>query len=133
MALIFTASTDLGSTEHTSRIIGPILRFFNRNVSDETIHNVQVAARKAGHLTGYAILGLLLLRARQRALFANGWNPKSARFAELIATFYAITDELHQSTVPSRMASGWDVLIDAIGAAIGIAAIWALGKYRHKW
>jgi VanZ family protein len=133
MALIFAASADLGSTQHTSRIIGPFLRFFKPDISPEAIHNVQVAVRKAGHLTGYAILGILLLRARQRAFFANGWNSKSARFAETVATLYAITDELHQSTVPSRMGSAWDVLIDAIGAAIGIAAIWAFGKYRRKW
>jgi VanZ family protein len=133
MALIFTASTDLGSTQHTSRFIGPFLRYFWPDVSPETIHNVQVAIRKTGHLTGYAVLAILTLRARQRGLFSKGWNWNSARLTELIAAVYAITDELHQSIVPTRMGSAWDVLIDAIGAALGLAAIWTAGRLRRKW
>jgi VanZ family protein len=133
MALIFTASTDLGSTRQTSRIIGPFLRFFSPDVSDETIHNVQVAVRKAGHVTGYAILAMLLWRACQKGFLRSGWNWRSAQISEAIAIAYALTDEFHQSFVPSRMASGWDVLIDSAGAAAGLAAIWTVGRMRRKW
>ena len=133
MALIFMASTDLGSTQKTSRIIGPLLRFFWPDVSVETIHTVQLVARKAGHLTGYAILAALIWRARQEGFFANGWNTKSAWFAELCATIYAVSDEWHQSMVPTRMGSAWDVLLDAIGAALGLATIWVIGKFGRKW
>jgi len=65
--------------------------------------------RKGAHLTEYAILGLLLLRAVGRELPA---------FALGIA--YAITDEIHQHFVRGRHASPIDVLIDTVGVAIGL-------------
>jgi len=133
MALIFTASTDLGSSQKTSRIIGPFLHFFWPDVSPETIHTVQVVVRKAGHVTGYAVLAALIWRARQLGFFASGWNSKSAWFAVALATIYAVSDEWHQSWVPTRMASGWDVLIDVIGAALALGTIWMIGRIRRKW
>jgi VanZ family protein len=133
MTLIFGASTDLGSTQHTSRIIRPVLQFFWPNVSDKTVHDVQVAVRKTGHLSGYAMLAALVWRAKQKGIFVNGWNWRSARFAEIVAALYAMTDEFHQSFVPSREASIWDVLIDSTGAAVGLAVIWMVGRLRRKW
>jgi VanZ family protein len=133
MSMIFVASTDLGSTQKTSRIIGPLLRFFWPEVSEEAIETAQLLVRKAGHLTGYAILAVLVWRAKQRAIFSTGWNFKRALFAAGVSTIYAMTDEIHQSMVPTRMGSAWDVLIDAIGAAIGLGAVWTIGKWRRKW
>jgi VanZ family protein len=65
--------------------------------------------RKGAHLTEYAILGALLLRAVGRALPA---------FA--IAVGYAMTDELHQHFVRGRHAAPRDVLIDSVGIVVGI-------------
>jgi VanZ family protein len=133
MALIFSASTDLGSTRNTSRIIGPILRWVWPRISEQAIHDVQVCARKTGHMTGYAVLAVLLCRARRGGIQTLNWTRRDALFAETISVLYAISDEFHQSFVPTREASGWDVLIDACGAALGLAAIWALGRMRRKW
>ena len=133
MALIFTLSTGLGSMQRSSRIIGPLLRFVWPNVSDETIHDVQVVVRKGGHITGYAVLAILLLRARNGGLLVAPWRWESAAFSEIVSVIYAVSDELHQSFVPSRWGSGWDVLLDSVGAALGISLIWALGKFRGKW
>ena len=133
MALIFEASTDLGSMQHTSRVIGPVLRFFWPKVSDKTVHDVQVAVRKTGHLSGYAMLAAVVWRAKQKGIFVGGWSWRSARFAEIVAALYAMTDEFHQSFVPTRDASIWDVLIDSTGAAVGLALIWILGRIRRKW
>ena len=133
MAVIFSVSTDLGSMQHTSRIIGPVLRFIWPTVTDETIHDVQVVVRKTGHVTGYAILAMFVWRARNRGVFAHGWTWRAALFTELIALLYAISDEIHQSFVPTREASAVDVLIDCAGAALGIVAVWAIGKARKKW
>jgi VanZ like family len=65
--------------------------------------------RKAGHMTEFAILGALLIRALGRELPA---------FAAGVA--YAVTDEVHQHFVEGRHASPFDVTLDAIGVAIGI-------------
>jgi VanZ family protein len=66
--------------------------------------------RKAAHVTEYAILGALLVRAVGRELPAFG-----------IGVAYAITDEIHQTFVAGRHGSPLDVLIDAGGIALGIA------------
>jgi len=75
--------------------------------------------RKGAHMTEYAILGLLLLRAVGRELPA---------FALGIA--YAITDEIHQHFVRGRHASPIDVLIDTAGVAIGIFLVNLLFQTR---
>jgi VanZ family protein len=74
--------------------------------------------RKIAHLTEYAILGALLLRALQRELPAFG-----------VAVAYAVTDEVHQHFVAGRHASPVDVAIDAAGIAVGILAYGA-GRRR---
>ena len=65
MSIIFIGSTDLGSSQRTSRIIGPILRWFNPEVSDETIRALQAVVRKSAHVCVYALLALLIWRARR--------------------------------------------------------------------
>ena len=133
MALIFTLSTGIGSMQRSSRIIGPLLRMIWTDISDETIHDVQVVVRKGGHLAGYAVLGILVLRARNFGLFARPWNPRAAVFSEVVSILYAVSDEFHQSLEPTRYGSVWDVLLDGLGAAAGIATVWAIGKARAKW
>ena len=120
LGLIFIGSTDLLSADHTSRIIGPILRWFNPDIPAETIARVQFFVRKTAHLSEYAILAMLLWRAlrhmahrpeKMSTLFLSVW---------LICWLFAASDEFHQSFVPSRTASPKDVMIDVIGALIGL-------------
>jgi VanZ family protein len=112
MIFIFIGSTDLLSAAHTSRFIGPFLRWFAPDVSDATIASVQLVVRKCGHLTEYAILAALLYRA-----FVKRW----AVIAFVISALYAMLDEFHQSFVATRTGSPWDVMIDCIGALAGLA------------
>jgi VanZ family protein len=67
--------------------------------------------RKCAHVTEYAILGLLLLRALGRE------TP-----ALLGGVAYAASDELHQHFVSGRHASPIDVAIDSTGILVGILA-----------
>ena len=114
MLFIFIGSTDLMSAEHTSRFIGPFLRWFSPDISDAAIASVQLVVRKCAHLTEYAILAALLLRALRQHLLA------SRSLAFLLAALYAVLDEFHQSFVPSRTGSIWDVAIDIAGAIVGL-------------
>jgi hypothetical protein len=61
------------------------------------------------------------------------WQWGRAALALALAVFYAITDEFHQSLTSSRFGSGWDVVIDACGAALGLALIWSWGQVRQRW
>jgi VanZ family protein len=67
--------------------------------------------RKCAHMTEYAILGALLLRALGREVPAF-----------LAALAFAASDELHQHFVAGRHGSPVDVAIDAIGITFGLLA-----------
>jgi VanZ family protein len=128
LAFIFIGSTDLLSAEHTSRFIGPILRWFNPNVSPAAIAKVQFFIRKAAHLTEYAILAALIWRAlwlgRSRAM------KMSILFVMtlLACAVFAASDEFHQSFIPSRTASPIDVMIDICGALVGLIISWIFAQ-----
>jgi len=118
MIFIFIGSTDLMSAEHTSRFIGPFLRWFAPDITEATIASVQLIVRKCAHLTEYAILAVLLYRAFRQSL-ARLW--RGASFAFLGAAVCAALDEFHQAFVASRTGSPWDVMIDCCGALLGLA------------
>jgi VanZ family protein len=67
--------------------------------------------RKVAHLTEYAVLGALLLRALRRPVPA--W---------LVGVAYAATDEFHQHFVSGRNGNPLDVAIDALGVLLGVVA-----------
>ena len=120
LGVIFLASTDLMSAEHTSRFLGPFLRWLKPDVTADAIAKVQLFLRKVAHLTEYAILAALLWRA-----VYSGTNLKikiSTLFVTVwaVSTLIAIADEFHQSLVASRTASIGDVRIDMIGAVVGL-------------
>jgi VanZ family protein len=118
MLLIFVASGDLLSAEHTSRFLVPLLHWIAPDISPATIASIQLLVRKCAHLTEYAILAGFLYRALRQG--QDGFW-RAAALAFVLAAIYASLDEFHQSFVPSRTGSPWDVLIDCIGAMLGLA------------
>ena len=77
--------------------------------------------RKAAHLTVYATLSALWFRARRGP--RAGWQASWALLGLLVSMLVAISDEVHQSFVPSRTGTPWDVLLDSFGALLEQAAI----------
>src|SRR5256714_12826057 len=123
--LIFVGSGDLLSGSHTSILLRAV-RWLFPNVRDESLAVFHLLVRKAGHLTEYAILATLAARAFRDSshdLLRRHWSWVSL----LLAIAYALTDEFHQSFVPSRTASIYDSLIDSIGALMGLMII------RMRW
>jgi VanZ family protein len=135
MSVIFGFSTDAGATRNTSRFIGPFLRWLHPEVSDETIHAVQLVIRKLAHLTEYAVLAVLFWRARRKPIRgdAGPWRWVDAFVAFGLAVLFAVSDEWHQSFVPSRQGQVTDVLIDSGGAALGLIALWIVGRWHKDW
>ncbi len=121
MALMFFGSTDLMSGAHTSRYLTPFLRWLDPGISPATINEVHIFVRKTAHVLEYAILTGLLFRAL-RGLIDGFW--RRALLAFLPALIFAAVDEYHQSFVPTRSASIYDVLIDYTGALLGILICW---------
>jgi VanZ family protein len=135
MTLIFSASADSRSAQHSSRIIGPLVRWLFPGASEVTVDRVVFTVRKAAHVTEYAILSVLLWRAwRKPARNDNRpWGWPEAAFALAVTVFYSASDELHQALVPNREGRFGDVLLDTTGAALGLFVVWALGRWRKCW
>ena len=68
--------------------------------------------RKGAHLTEYAILAVLLVRATGSFAWAFG-----------LTVLYAASDEVHQLFVRGRHGSPIDVGIDAVGALVGLTLL----------
>jgi VanZ family protein len=133
-AVVISAfSTSAFTSEHTSRIIIPILHWLLPHAPKSTLNEIHHIIRKCAHFTEYFILSLLILRA------IRAGRPGS-RFAWALAAIaivacYASLDELHQRFVPGRTAAVGDVLIDTSGgiAAQAVAALLMLwGHVRQK-
>lgn len=132
LGVIFAGSTDIFSTEQTSRYLVPFLRWLEPQISLSTIAAIHFTLRKLGHLTEYAILAAFLwralcnvrnLRAKMSMLFVGVW---------VACAIIAATDEFHQSFLASRTASLNDVLTDSLGAAIGLAICLAVARRDAK-
>jgi VanZ like family len=127
--LIFIGSGNVLSAEHTSVLLVAVKWLFP-TASFEFLAGLHFLIRKAGHLTEYAILAALAARA-----FRNSSHQFLKRhwfwISLLVAAIYALTDEFHQSFVPSRTASIYDSMIDSVGAFIALTIIW-FWQRRHQ-
>jgi VanZ family protein len=131
--VISTFSTGAFTSENTSRIIIPVLRWLLPHASAATLFHLHYIIRKCAHFTEYFILSLLILRA----IRAGRHNARLAwALAAIVIVFgYAALDEFHQSFVPGRTAAVTDVLLDTTGgiAAQAVAAlVFLLGHVRQK-
>jgi len=119
MLFIFAGSSDVLSAEHTSRFLVPFLLWLDPAMSYHTIAAIHLVLRKLGHVTEYAILATLLWRAL-RGTFSALSRTMIGVCTFLVAACFAMTDEFHQSFVPSRTATVHDVFIDCVGIALAI-------------
>lgn len=83
-----------------------------------------LSVKKAGHLIGYALLGINLIRAQTR------YTPKTFWIALLICGLYALSDEFHQSFVPGRHAALLDVVVDLAGSLAGLGLLYKIPFLR---
>jgi VanZ family protein len=98
------------------------------HASDATLRTLHFLLRKAGHFTEYAILALLAARAFRTStseLFRTRWFWISL----LLVIAYSLSDEFHQSFVPSRTASIYDSMIDSLG---GLTALTFLAVRKRR-
>ena len=128
LAAIFYFSTDVMSSEHTSRFVEPLLRHLLPGVSPETVELLHKGVRKCGHLSEYALVSLLAFRG-VRAGRPERFTWRWAAIAFGIAALYALTDEFHQTFVSSRTGNLGDAFVDMAGAA---AALLVLARVRRE-
>jgi len=128
-AVIFTASTDTFSAAHTGKVLEYLLRWFSISPSDPRFEFIHHYVRKSAHFAEYFIFYLLLYRGIRGARL--GWHWSWAFAAWFIAAGYAALDEIHQSFVASRTASGWDSLLDSAGALVALLVLFLLHRFRR--
>jgi VanZ family protein len=83
------------------------------------------------HMSGYAGLAVLALRATARGRWA-GVTVGALAAALVIATIHGVTVEWMQMFVPSRAAEWRDVGNDVLGALLALAPAWAWSKIRPE-
>jgi VanZ family protein len=115
IVLIMLESTEALGSNHTS---GPLRLFFESifgRVPDAQWELLHRFIRKSGHFLAYGFIGLAWLRAWWMTLPRSRFLP-DALLATLGTAMVASFDEWHQSFLPNRTGSPWDVLLDCCGA-----------------
>ena len=126
IAVIFTFSTDSFSSDGTSRVIVPVLRFLFPFLSPSQLEVGHIVCRKAAHVTAYFVLGILGWRAAMTPQAAS-LRPELLTIA--IVILVAVSDEFHQWFVPSRTSAIGDVGFDLAG---GMAALLLMLRLKHE-
>ncbi len=129
-ALVLWASSDTFSAENTGSILEAVVTFVVGGLKPETFEALHFLIRKSAHFTEYGILGLMWFRAWRGGRKGHQWRWALAGIGIALAT--AITDEVHQSFVPSRTGSARDVLLDLTGAVTVQLLLWLLIRWRRS-
>ena len=131
LAVIVTESTNLGSSEHTQRILYPILHYLF-GVSPQRFEVWHVILRKTGHFVGYATLSVLLFRSWRGTFprLSTRWCLQWATLGFACTALVAALDEFHQSFLPSRTGTFRDVLLDSSAALVAQIVIFAVLRRR---
>ena len=119
---ILYASSASFSASSTSRFIRPLLLWLFPELPEPSIERAHFLIRKAGHFVEYALLALLAARAfltSGRAWLRRRWAAASLAPVACVA----LTDEYHQSFLPARTGSLYDVLLDTAGGAAALACV----------
>jgi VanZ family protein len=122
-AVICVESTPTFGTDHTSGPLRAIFEALFGHVSDAIWNDIHHIMRKSGHFIGYGLIGLTWLRAGWMTLLRMRFLVDAA-LAILGTTLLACWDEWHQSFLPNRTSSPWDVLLDCAGAAAACTVVY---------
>jgi VanZ family protein len=119
LILIAIESTNLFSSENTSRFLYPLLTYLFGHIDPVRFSFWHHIGRKVGHVVGYAILSLLLFRAWKATFpspLSRSWTWRWAQLAFFMTALVASLDEWHQTFLPSRTGSVRDVILDSTAA-----------------
>jgi len=124
IGLISIESSDAFSSQNTGNMLYALLtRLFGQiNLYNFLVFHFYL--RKTGHVVGYGMLALLLLRGWRMTIGpVRTWLIKMLLLSWIGTAFVASMDEWHQSFIPSRTGTVRDVILDSIaGLAFLLAA-----------
>jgi VanZ family protein len=119
VAMIACESTATMSADNTSRWLLPVWTHLFGPISMVHWAIVHHLLRKTGHFIGYGTVSLAFFYGWQSSLQADSirslWS-RAAGWAILCTFLVASADEFHQSFLPGRTSSPYDVGLDLCGA-----------------
>ena len=131
IAVIMVESTAMMGASNTSRWLLPIWEKLFGPVSPERWAVIHHYIRKSGHFVGYGSVSLGFFEGWRVSLetrFAD-WRMRfrnAALLAVVSTLLLASWDEWHQSFIPGRTSSAWDVCLDCCGAVIANLLLYGL-------
>ncbi len=103
-------------------LYGVLTHFFG-NINLESFLVFHHYLRKTGHVVGYGMLALLLLRGWRATLGPELLQfRRTALLSWLGTAFVASMDEWHQSYIPSRTGRWQDVVLDSTAGLVFLLA-----------
>ena len=133
MGVIFAfSSQDVQASSQSSGIVSDVIievvedTFPDADISEDVF---EFTLRNAAHFLLYFVLGIFVFIAISN--YNLQWISMVG-ISLLIAVLYALSDEVHQYFVPGRAFEISDLLIDSLGAILGILLLGILYSRRAK-
>lgn len=120
--LIAISSSDTFSSDNTSSFLRPIFEGIFGPIANHVWTRLLFDLRKTAHFWGYGFVSVVFFRAWRmtfrlsRAYSAVTASLRAAAIALLSTLILSSADEFHQSFLPRRTGSPFDVLLDMCGA-----------------
>ena len=115
MGVIAVGSSSLLSGDRTGQWMLALLGQLAPGAGPGLLDVAHLGVRKIGHLVEFGVLAILWHRALAP-------SPSAVPLAFMLATVYGGLDELRQGLVPNRVPALSDVMVDSLGALLGLAA-----------
>jgi len=120
--MIAISSSDAFSSENTGRLLRPLAESIFGPFANHTWSTLLYDIRKVGHFFAYGFVSLVFFRAyRMTFRLSRAYSAVTASLrataAALVSTLVLCSaDEYHQSFLPKRTGTPFDVLLDMCGA-----------------
>ena len=85
---------------------------------------------KLAHCIAYGCLAATFLYGLNPTANSSGTKNIAAIIVIALCVLFGISDEYHQSFIPGRQVSFWDLVADGLGALLVV--IWWLSKVKSK-
>ena len=136
MITIFTFSNDSSneSNKKSNKLIITVAEIFNKkklsiNEKEKYIEKFVFIVRKGAHFSIYFILGFLVASLLKEY---NIIDKRMIFYSLLFCFIYSCSDEIHQLFINGRSGEIRDVLIDSIGALIGINLYYLIRRRKNE-
>lgn len=130
IGIIVLESTPWFGADHTTGPLRALWQALFGPVTNDQWLLIHHLIRKSGHFIGYGGVALTWLRAWWITLPGSGYFQDAA-LAVLGTGLLASWDEWHQSFLPNRGSSGWDVLLDCCGGITICLVTYIYGRVFH--